>query len=144
MPTQEPEGAPLVLVVDDNDDNRDIAVQALVHAGFRVDTARDGEEGLQKAADLRPAAIVMDLSMPKVDGWAATAALKASASLRDICVIVVTAHAQAEDHTRALDAGCDLFLVKPVDPVALAKAVGAAIAEPGGHRRAPRPPRAAR
>ena len=82
MPTSKPSEAPLVLVVDDNEDNRDVAVQALLHSGFRVDTAVDGAEGLRKAAELHPAAIVMDLSMPNMDGWKATAAIKAVAGAR--------------------------------------------------------------
>ena len=143
MRTSKPAETPLVLVVDDNEDNREVAVQALLHSGFRVDTAVDGEEGLRKAVDLHPAAVVMDLSMPNMDGWKATAAIKGAPELADICVIVVTAHAQAEDHTRALDAGCDRFLVKPVDPLVLVSEVQTAIEKRGGRRRPPRPPGAA-
>jgi CheY-like chemotaxis protein len=129
MQTAAPAGAPLVLVVDDHEDNRDVAVQALGLAGFRVDTAADGAECLHKAARLRPVVIVMDLEMPHMDGWEATAALKASPELREICVIVVSAHAMAADRARAVEAGCDAFLVKPVNPVILVAAVKAAVSK---------------
>jgi CheY-like chemotaxis protein len=129
MQTAAPAGAPLVLVVDDHADNRDVAVQALGLAGFRVEAAADGAECLRKAARLRPVVIVMDLEMPHMDGWEATAALKASPELRDICVIVVSAHAMATDRARAMEAGCDAFLVKPVDPAVLVAAVTAAVAK---------------
>ncbi len=114
---------PLILVVDDNEDNREIAAQGLEYYGFRVETAVDGEEALRKAAALLPEVVVMDLAMPVVDGWTATATLKSNPYLNHICVIVVTAHAMPGETERAFAAGCDRLMVKPVGPEALAEAV---------------------
>ena len=141
MPTSQPLEAPLVLVVDDNEDNREIAVQALLHSGLRVDTASDGAEGLRKTVELHPAAVVMDLCMPNMDGWKATAAIKRAPELADICVIVVTAHALTDDHSRAVQAGCDRFLVKPVDPTVLVSEVRSAIQKRDATPRSRRPKR---
>ena len=119
---------PLVLVADDHEDNRDVAAQSLQYYGFRVATAVDGDEALRKAAALLPDVVVMDLAMPVVDGWTATATLKASPYLKHIPVIVVTAHAMPGEAERAFAAGCDRFMVKPVAPEALAEAVARACA----------------
>jgi two-component system, cell cycle response regulator DivK len=119
---------PLVLVVDDHQDSRDAAAQGLSYYGFRVETAADGEEALRKAAGLLPEVVVMDLAMPVVDGWTATATLKSNPYLRHISVIVVTAHAMPGEAERAFAAGCDRFMVKPVGPEALAEAVAKACA----------------
>ena len=123
-----PRRGPLVLVVDDHDDHREVAAQGLEYYGFRVETAVDGDEALRKAAALRPDVVVMDLAMPVVDGWTATATLKANPYLRHISVIVLTAHAMPGEAERAFAAGCDRFMVKPVAPEALAEAVAKAAA----------------
>jgi two-component system cell cycle response regulator DivK len=113
----------LVLVVDDNADNRDMCEQYLRFAGCRVETASDGNEGVVKAGALRPDAIVMDLGMPRLDGWEATRRLKADPATRDIPIIVVSAHAYRDDRVRATAAGADTYLVKPLSPQELLRAI---------------------
>lgn len=104
--------APPVLVVDDNEDTRAMYAALLSAAGFAVRTAASGEEAIA-AAEERPAAIVMDLAMPGLNGWEATRRLKTGTRTSDIPVIVLTAHDL--DHYRdvAVAAGCDAFLSKP-------------------------------
>jgi two-component system, cell cycle response regulator DivK len=113
----------LVLVVDDNADNREVCEQYLRFAGCRVETAADGREGVAKAAALHPDAIVMDLGMPQLDGWEATRQLKADPATRDIPIIVVSAHAYRDDIVRATAAGADRCLVKPLTPQELMAAI---------------------
>jgi len=109
------EQPPLVLIVDDVDHGREICAEYLEFRGFRVATAADGLEALDKAFELLPDLILMDLSLPGIDGWEATRRLKAHPSTRDIPVIALTAHAMkgADDECRA--AGMDGFLSKPID-----------------------------
>ena len=115
---------PLVLVVDDHAEGREICARLLMQAGFRVATAINGLDGLVKALSLRPDVIVMDLAMPDLDGFDCTRQLAASSSTRDIPVIVLTAHATPEARARALAAGCRGFLVKPFLPPLLIAEVG--------------------
>jgi two-component system, cell cycle response regulator DivK len=110
------EKAPLILVVDDFADNREMYTQFLEFAGFRVAEAQNGHEALQKAFDLRPDLIVMDLSLPGLDGWEATRRLKADDRTRGIPVIALTGHALAGHSKGAMDAGCDAFITKPCLP----------------------------
>ena len=107
---------PLVLIVDDVDDGREICAEYLQYRGFRVATAADGLEALEKAFELIPDVILMDLSLPKLDGWEATRRLKQDERTRAIPVIALTAHAHASTHDRALEAGCDSVVTKPVFP----------------------------
>ena len=104
--------APVVLVVDDNDDTRAMYAELLSSCGFRVRLAGDGAEAISAAGEL-PAVIVMDLAMPGLNGWEATRRLKMAEATKDIPIIVLTAHAL--DHYRdvAVAAGCDEFLSKP-------------------------------
>ncbi|MGH7278360.1 MAG: response regulator, partial [Candidatus Rokuibacteriota bacterium] len=106
--------APRVLVADDHEDAVYIYEQFLSHHGLRVASAGDGYEALRKVSELAPDVILLDLSMPKLDGWETCRRLKADEQLRHIPVIVVSAHAfkPAEDQARA--AGCDVYLTKPV------------------------------
>ena len=106
--------APLVLVVDDVDHGREIFAEYLEFRGFRVATAADGQEALDKAFELLPDIILMDLSLPKLDGWEATRRLKADPATRAIPIIALSAHALAGARERALAAGCDEFDTKPV------------------------------
>jgi two-component system cell cycle response regulator DivK len=108
--------ATLVLLVDDYPDNRDIYVQFLTHAGLRVEEAENGHQALDKAFTLRPNVIVMDLSLPGLDGWEATRRLKQDPRTRDIPVIALTGHALAGHSKVAFDAGCDAFIIKPCLP----------------------------
>ena len=106
----------LVLLVDDYPDNRDIYVQFLTYSGMRVEEAENGHQALDKALALLPDVIVMDLSLPGLDGWEATRRLKDDPRTRDIPVIALTGHALAGHSKGALDAGCDAFITKPCLP----------------------------
>ena len=106
----------LVLLVDDYPDNRDIYVQFLTYSGLRVEEAENGHQALDKAFALRPDVIVMDLSLPGLDGWEATRRLKGDPRTRDIPVIALTGHALAGHSKGAFDAGCDVFITKPCLP----------------------------
>lgn len=107
---------PLVLVVDDVAHGREICAEYLEFRGFRVATAEDGEEALAKAFELLPDVILMDLSLPRLDGWEATRRLKHDERTRDIPVIALTAHALADAHEKAKSAGCDAVVTKPCLP----------------------------
>jgi CheY-like chemotaxis protein len=119
MMSQEPETAaqpPLVLIVDDVDHGREISSEYLEFRGFRVATAADGQEAIDKAFELLPDIILMDLSLPKIDGWEATRRLKNDDRTRTIPIVALTAHALADAHEKALDAGCDSVVTKPCLP----------------------------
>lgn len=103
-----------VLVVEDVDFNRELIVQ-LLEDKYEVIEAVNGQAGLELAESERPELILMDLSLPVMDGWEATRRLKANADLRAIPVIALTAHAMKGDKEKALAAGCDDYLVKPLD-----------------------------
>ena len=105
-----------VLIVEDNEDNRLIYSQYLAHGGFRVLEAGNGAEGIDVARRERPDIVLMDISMPVMDGLTATRTLKADADLRSIPVIALTAHAMATDEAMAREAGCDGYISKPVMP----------------------------
>ena len=106
----------LVLVVDDFEDSRAMYAEYLQYQGFRVAEASDGEEALARARELRPDVIVMDLSLPVMDGWEATRQLKASLDTRDVVIIALSGFAESTHASRALEAGCDEFLGKPCPP----------------------------
>jgi CheY-like chemotaxis protein len=103
-----------ILVVEDVDFNRDLIVQ-LLEDKYQVIEAVNGNEGIEIAEQERPELILMDLSLPIMDGWEATRRLKANADLRSIPVIALTAHAMKGDEEKALAAGCDDYLAKPID-----------------------------
>ena len=105
-----------VLLVEDNEDNLVVYRTILDHVGYNVLEARDGEEGVSRARQEHPDLILMDISIPKIDGWEATRRLKADRATRDIPIIALTAHALEEDRERAIAAGCDGYLAKPVEP----------------------------
>jgi two-component system, cell cycle response regulator DivK len=105
-----------VLLVEDNEDNLVVYRTILEHVGFCVLEARDGEEGVNRAKEHLPDLILMDISIPKIDGWEATQRLKADENTRAIPIIALTAHALEEDRQKALQAGCDGYLAKPVEP----------------------------
>src|SRR6185369_1212880 len=111
---------PLVLIVDDNVDAREMYAMYIEHAGFRADEADDGEAAIAIAQRNRPAVILMDATMPRMDGWEAARRLKADPKTRSIPLIMLTAHAFDEHRQRAADVGADAFLPKPVLPDALA------------------------
>jgi CheY-like chemotaxis protein len=104
-----------ILLVEDNEMNRDMLSRRLVKRGYEVMIAVDGEQGLAMARSEGPALILMDMSLPGLDGWEATRQLKATPETRGIPVIALTAHAMAGDREKAIAAGCDDFDTKPID-----------------------------
>jgi CheY-like chemotaxis protein len=114
-----PRLAPLVLVVDDYRDAREMYAQYLVFSGFQVAEAADGYEALEKALAERPDIILMDLSLPAMDGWEATRRLKADRRTRHIPVVALTGHALPGYSVSARKAGCDGFITKPCLPEAV-------------------------
>ena len=111
-----------ILIVEDNEMNRDMLSRRLARKGYHVLLAVDGATGLAAAAAETPDLILMDMSLPVVDGWEATRRLKADQVLRTIPIIALTAHAMANDRDKALAAGCDDYDTKPIElPRLLAK-----------------------
>jgi CheY-like chemotaxis protein len=104
-----------ILLVEDNEMNRDMLSRRLERRGYEVVVAVDGAEGVDKAGNEAPALILMDMSLPLVDGWDATRRIKAAPATRAIPVIALTAHAMSGDREKAIEAGCDDFDTKPVD-----------------------------
>jgi len=113
---------PKILVVEDNELNRDMLTRRLSRKGFETVVAVDGREGVAMARSERPDLILMDMSLPILDGWEATRQIKSATETHSIPVIALTAHAMAGDRERALSAGCDDYDKKPVEfPALLAK-----------------------
>jgi two-component system, cell cycle response regulator DivK len=106
---------PTILYVEDNEDNVYMLVRRLRRHGFEVIVAGDGAQGMEAARRERPDLVLMDLSLPVLDGWEATRRLKGAAETRAIPVVALSAHAMAGDRERALAAGCDDYDTKPVD-----------------------------
>ena len=104
-----------ILLVEDNEMNRDMLSRRLERRGYQVIIAIDGEEGLRMAQAERPDLILMDMSLPLLDGWEVTRQLKATPQTRSIPIIALTAHAMAGDREKALEAGCDDYDTKPID-----------------------------
>ena len=104
-----------VLLVEDNEMNRDMLSRRLTRLGFDVLMAVDGEQGVEMARTTLPDLILMDMSLPVLDGWGATRRIKAEAGTQLIPLIALTAHAMAGDRDKAMDAGCDDYDTKPVE-----------------------------
>ena len=104
-----------LLIVEDNEMNRDMLCRRLARRGYEVLVACDGIEGIEVARNQQPDLILMDLSLPEMDGWTATRILKSETSTRHIPVVALTAHAMETDREKALAAGCDAFDTKPVE-----------------------------
>jgi two-component system, cell cycle response regulator DivK len=118
-----PRSQPLVLLVDDFVDAREMYAEYLTFAGFAVTTAGDGGEALRSARACRPDVILMDMTMPVIDGWEATRRLKADLELKRIPVIALSAHTLHEDVARMRRVGCDAVLSKPCLPDVLCAAI---------------------
>ena len=129
-PTETPK--PLVLVVDDYQDAREMYAEYLEFSGFRVAEAKNGQEALDKAFELHPDIILMDLSLPIIDGWEATRRLKNDDRTRTIPVVALTGHAMTGQSDEAKGAGCDSFVTKPCLPDALVDEVRRVLATHGG------------
>lgn len=107
---------PRILLVEDYDDAREMYRDYLEFAGFQVDTARDGHEALEQARKHAPDLILMDLSLPGLDGWEATRILKNDAATSHLTIVALSAHALAAEGDRARAVGCDGFIAKPCLP----------------------------
>jgi len=105
----------LILLVEDNEMNRDMLSRRLKRKGHEVEIATDGEQGVEMSKTVMPDLILMDMSLPKIDGWEATRRIKENSDTSSIPVIALTAHAMAEDREKALSAGCDEYDTKPVE-----------------------------
>jgi CheY-like chemotaxis protein len=131
----DPTAKPLILVVEDFDDAREMYRDYLEFSGFRVETARDGREAIDKTRELRPDLVLMDLSLPGLDGWEATRLLKAAPDTSGILIIALSAHALATEGERARAAGCDGFIAKPCLPPDLVREIGKYLKGHGADRR---------
>jgi len=106
---------PRILLVEDNDMNRDMLSRRLIRNGYEVSIAVDGQQGADMALSERPDLILMDMSLPVIDGWEATRRIKANDATRRIPVIALTAHAMAGDREKAMEVGCEDYDTKPVE-----------------------------
>jgi two-component system, cell cycle response regulator DivK len=106
---------PRILLVEDNDMNRDMLSRRLIRNGYEVSLAVDGQQGADMALSERPDLILMDMSLPVIDGWEATRRIKANDATRRIPVIALTAHAMAGDREKAMEVGCEDYDTKPVE-----------------------------
>jgi two-component system, cell cycle response regulator DivK len=118
-----------ILLVEDNEMNRDMLSRRLQRRGYEVVTAVDGETGLALTRSDAPALVLMDMSLPGIDGWEATRQLKTDPATRAIPVIALTAHAMAGDREQALAAGCDGYIAKPINTRTLAAELAAQLAD---------------
>ena len=119
MAEQSSDSSPLVLVVDDFQDNREMFAEFLSLSGFRVAEASTGREAIDRSFELLPDVILMDLSLPELDGWEATRQLKNDPRTQHIPIVALTGHALADHSREAREAGCDAFLTKPCLPEVL-------------------------
>ena len=104
-----------ILLVEDNEMNRDMLARRLARRGYEVLVAVDGGQGIELAQQQNPDLILMDMSLPGIDGWEATRRLKDAPETRSIPIIALTAHAMAGDRDKALEAGCDDYDTKPIE-----------------------------
>ena len=119
-----------ILIVEDNEMNRDMLSRRLERKGYTVSIAVDGQEGFAKAQADQPDLILMDMSLPVIDGWEATRRVKAAPETKHIPVIALTAHAMASDEQKAREAGCDDFDTKPIDLARLLEKMGRFVPAP--------------
>ncbi len=112
-----------LLLVEDNEMNRDMLSRRLASEGFELVSAETGQQAIDMAQSEQPDLILMDMGMPVMDGWEATRILKSSAETKHIPIIALTAHAFTQDEERSRQAGCDDFLTKPIDFPRLLKAI---------------------
>ncbi len=113
-----------ILLVEDNEMNRDMLSRRLERKGFEVVMAVDGQAGIDMASSTNPDIILMDLSLPVIDGWEATRQIKANPATQSTPIIALTAHAMAGDEQKALEAGCDDYDTKPVNLKRLLEKIG--------------------
>ena len=106
---------PKILIVEDNEMNRDMLSRRLARRGYEISMAVDGKQGIDAAESEAPDLILMDMSLPEIDGWEATRRLKSNEKTLNIPVIALTAHAMVGDKEKAIDAGCDDYDTKPIE-----------------------------
>ena len=116
---------PRILLVEDNEMNRDMLSRRLIRKGFDVVIAEDGQKGVEMTQSENPDLVLMDMSLPVVDGWEATRRLKASEETKHIPIIALTAHAMAGDREKTLKAGCDDYDTKPIEFLRLLEKINA-------------------
>jgi two-component system, cell cycle response regulator DivK len=104
-----------ILLVEDNEMNRDMLSRRLIRKGYEIIIAVDGSEAIEKAITEKPDLILMDMSLPVIDGWTATTKLKQKEETKSTPIIALTAHAMAGDHQKAINAGCDDYDTKPIE-----------------------------
>ncbi|HEY0015416.1 MAG TPA: response regulator [Longimicrobium sp.] len=121
-----------ILLVEDNEMNRDMLSRRLERKGYRVVLAVDGQQGVEMTLSEAPDVVLMDMSLPVLDGWEATRRLKAADATRHVPVIALTAHAMSSDRAKALEAGCDDYDTKPIDLPRLLGKIEALLAGAGG------------
>jgi two-component system, cell cycle response regulator DivK len=121
-----------ILLVEDNEMNRDMLSRRLARNGHTVAIAVDGGEALEKSISEAPDLILMDISLPVIDGWEATRQIRANATTSSVPIIALTAHAMAGEREKALDVGCDDFETKPVDLPKLLEKINALLARAPG------------
>jgi len=124
-----------ILVIEDYRDNREVAALILSDAGYRVTTAGDGLRGVQLAVHCHPDLVLMDLALPRLNGWEATQRLKATPATRHIPVVAFTAHVLPDDLVRARAAGCSAVIAKPFEIDTLLSAIAALLAQPAAQQR---------
>ena len=115
---------PKILIVEDNEMNRDMLSRRLERRGFAIVMAVDGQQGVDLARSEKPDLILMDMSLPVMDGWTATQTIKSDAELKGIPVIALTAHAMEGDREKAMAAGCDDYDTKPIELPRLLEKIG--------------------
>jgi len=120
---------PIILLVEDNEMNRDMLSRRLQRKGYHIVTATDGEQGLSMARTTGPDLILMDITLPEMDGWEVIRLLKKDESTRHIPIIALTARALMSDRAKAFEVGCDDYDTKPVDFVRLTEKIGNLLAE---------------
>jgi two-component system cell cycle response regulator DivK len=129
-PSRTQEEADTVLLVEDTEDNRHMMRKLLELSGYRVIEAINGEEAVRAAMDVRPSIILMDLSLPVIDGLAATRRIRTFPGLDAVPIVAVSAHDTADFHAEALAAGCNAYITKPIDYPELEEIVGRLLSEP--------------
>ncbi len=118
---------PKILLVEDNEENRDVLVRRLERRGYQVVTAEDGLRAVERAAAERPDLVLMDMNLPELDGWEATRRIRAAEPTRALPIIALTAHAMSGDREKALEAGCTDYHTKPVEFARLLSQIEAAL-----------------
>ena len=121
-----------ILLVEDNEMNRDMLSRRLVRRGFEVVVAVDGKQGVEMAQSESPELILLDMSLPVMDGWEAAGHLKADPATKNIPIIALTAHAMAGDREQAIEAGCDDYDTKPIEFKRLLEKINSCLEGPAG------------